>query len=71
MSQIIRKKCNGAYKHDNEFKLTDLILQTPMVREFSGNSREAVPEQIVMKCRTCTEGRVVFTRSELERLLHA
>ncbi len=68
MSQIIRKKCNGANKHDNDFKLTDLILRTFTVRELTTNSAAEIPEQIVMKCRTCTEGRVVFTRNELEKI---
>lgn len=68
MSQIIRKKCNGTNKHDNEFKLTDLIIKIPMVRGHS-TSGDEIPEQIVMKCRTCTEGRVVFTREDLQKVL--
>ena len=71
MSQIIRKKCNGANKHDNDFKLSDLVSRTSTVRELTTNSRDEIPEQIVMKCRTCTEGRVVFTRSELEKIYGA
>ena len=68
MNQIIRKKCDGANKHGNEFKLSDLISRTSTVRELTTNSGDEIPEQIVMKCRTCSEGRVVFTRSELEKI---
>jgi hypothetical protein len=28
-----------------------------------------LPHELVFKCRLCTEGRVVFTRSDLERVI--
>lgn len=66
MSQIIRKKCNGQAKHDNDFTRDELLRPTPLTR--SGAAAAALPPELVFKCRTCTEGRVVFTRRELEKI---
>ena len=73
MSQLIRKKCNGKENHDNDFTRDDLLRKTPTVKSGTINSNAAddLPNELVFKCRTCTEGRVVFTRSDLERVLQA
>ncbi|MBS1790483.1 MAG: hypothetical protein JST85_22370 [Acidobacteria bacterium] len=69
MSQIIRKKCNGKEKHDNEFTRDELLRKMPVTRNSSINPISAdLPNELVFKCRTCTEGRIVFTRSELEAI---
>ena len=70
MSQIIRKKCNGKEKHDNDFTRDDLLRKTPVAKSASASASAELPNDVVrvFKCRTCTEGRVVFTRSELERV---
>ena len=69
MSQLIRKKCNGTGKHDNDFTRDDLLRATPVVRGGAPFAARAdLPEELVFKCRTCTEGRVVFIRSELEHI---
>lgn len=69
MSQLICKKCNGANKHDNEFTRDDLLRKTPVAKSASPYASAELPERLVFPCRTCTEGRVVFTRSDLERVL--
>ena len=69
MSQLIRKKCNGANKHDNEFTRDDLLRKTPVAKSASPFASAELPNELVFKCRICTEGRVVFTRSDLERVL--
>ena len=71
MSQLIRKKCNGANKHDNDFTRDDLRRKTPVAKSASASASAELPNELVFKCRTCTEGRVVFTRSDLERVLQA
>lgn len=70
MSQIIRKKCNGKEKHDNDFTRDELLRKMPVTRKVSAIPSAAtdLPNELVFKCRNCTEGRVVFTRSDLERL---
>ena len=69
MSQIIRKKCNGKEKHDNDFTRDELLRKVPVTRGAPANPATAdLPNELVFKCRTCTEGRVVFTRSELEAI---
>lgn len=72
MSQIIRKKCNGQAKHDNDFTRDELLRKLPVTRSAPAHPAAAdLPNELVFKCRTCTEGRVVFTRSELERVAKA
>lgn len=70
MSQIIRKKCNGKEKHDNDFTRDELLRKMPVTRSAAATPLAAadLPNELVFKCRTCTEGRVVFTRSELEAI---
>ncbi|MBI3422478.1 MAG: hypothetical protein HY011_06025 [Acidobacteria bacterium] len=69
MSQIIRKKCNGKEKHDNDFTRDDLLRKAPVVRIAPAPPAAAdVPNELVCRCRTCTDGRVVFTRSELGKV---
>ncbi|MBS1812843.1 MAG: hypothetical protein JST84_32045 [Acidobacteria bacterium] len=64
------KKCNGANKHDNDFTRDDLLRKTPVAKSASPYASVELPNKLVFKCRVCTEGRVVFTRSDLERVLH-
>ena len=70
MSQIIRKKCNGQAKHDNDFTRDELLRKLPVTRSAPAHPAAAadLPNELVFKCRACTEGRVVFTRSELEKV---
>jgi len=70
MSQIIRKKCNGQEKHDNDFTRDELLRKMPVTRSAAANPFAAadLPNELVFKCRACTEGRVVFIRSELEAI---
>ena len=70
MTQRIRKKCNNLKeKHDNDFTRDDLLRKTPVAKSASPSASAELPETLVFKCHTCTEGRVVFTRSDLERVL--
>jgi hypothetical protein len=70
MSQIIRKKCNGKEKHDNDFTRDELLRKMPVTRKASAipSASADLPKELVFKCRYCPEGRVVFTRSELEAI---
>ena len=68
MSQLIRKKCNGKEKHDNDFTRDQLLRKAPVVRGAPAHPAADVPNELVFKCRTCTEGRVVFTRSDLKAI---
>ena len=38
MSQLIRKKCNGANKHDNDFTRDDLLRKTPTVKSAAASA---------------------------------
>jgi hypothetical protein len=70
MSQIVKKRCNGPNKHENEFKLEDLKREIPVTRKGSANSGSPInwPEELVLRCRFCAEGHVVIMRAELELL---
>jgi hypothetical protein len=70
MNRVVRKKCNGTNKHENEFRFEDLLKTIPVSKGGSAGGGESfnLPNELVMKCRFCTEGRVVFTRSDIEQL---
>jgi hypothetical protein len=68
MGQLIRKKCNGANKHDNDFTREALLEKLPVAKSAATHPSVDLPNDLVFKCRTCTEGRVVFTRSDLEKI---
>lgn len=65
MGQIIRVRCNGANKHVNEVDLDDALREDSIARR-SDFSAAAVPERIVLRCRECTDGRVIVTRMMIE-----
>lgn len=65
MGQIIRVRCNGANKHVNEVDLDDALREDSIARG-ANFSAAAVPERIVLRCRECTEGRVIVTRLMIE-----
>ena len=71
MSQIIRKQCNGTNKHANDFNRDDLLRKIPVPKSAAMGASTELPNELVFKCRTCTEGRVVFTRSDLEKITGA
>jgi len=63
MTNFIKIKCNGPTPHLNEVDLSKLLQPDKVVR--GGQSTylpSALPERSVLKCRFCTEGRVVITR---------
>ena len=70
MNRRVKKRCNGPNRHENEFALEDLRRETPVAKDAGGRGGHHIdwPEEVVMRCRFCTEGRVVFTGAELGRI---
>jgi hypothetical protein len=69
MARIVKIHCNGSGQHVNEIDLDKVLQPTPVIR-LLGWRRSApatVPERLVLKCRHCTEGRVVVTRDIIEK----
>jgi hypothetical protein len=67
MTCTIKIKCNGPTPHLNEVDL-DKLPQPVMVVKSSQpvHSLPQPPERQVLKCRFCTEGRVVITRKMIQ-----
>jgi hypothetical protein len=65
MNQIIKIKCNGPNQHVNDIDLGKVLQPTTVVRSTLLGFRPGppeIPERLVLRCRFCTEGRVVITR---------
>ena len=69
MAQVIKVTCNGPQQHVNEVDLDAALEPTIVLRTSpSVSSVAAVPERLVLKCRFCTEGRIVLTRRMMDEL---
>ena len=64
MGQVIKVRCNGPNKDVNDVKLSDILRETPLARDYNASSE--FPERIVLPCRFCTNGKVVITQAMLE-----
>ncbi len=65
MGQVIKVRCNGQGKHVNEVDLDDALNETTTLRSARVPSRLA-PERVVLRCRECTDGKVIVTRAMIE-----
>jgi hypothetical protein len=65
MGQIIKIRCNGANRHVNEVDVDDALRGDSVARRADFSS-SIVPERIVLRCRECTDGRVIVTRVMIE-----
>jgi hypothetical protein len=67
MAEIIKIRCNGPTPHVNEVNLSDALREQPIARQVALTT-PLVPERIVLQCTSCTEGRVILTRSMIEEV---
>jgi hypothetical protein len=65
MGQIIKVRCNGANRHVNEVDVDGALREDSVARRVDFAS-PVVPERIVLRCRECTDGRVIVTRVMIE-----
>jgi hypothetical protein len=72
MARIVQIECNGPNKHVNEVDPGELLKPTVVSKGFPSSIPlpDDVPERFVMKCRFCTEGRVIITREMLLEMLN-
>lgn len=71
MATIIKVRCNGPGKHVNDVDIDELIRPTPVLRSIiydplAEAAKPALQLRYQLKCRFCTEGRVVVTREMIE-----
>jgi len=67
----IKVRCNGPNHHVNEVDVDDLVRATHTVR-FAGPDPESpypldIADRSVLRCVSCTEGKVVITREMIEK----
>ena len=60
MPQIMKVTCNGPEKHVNTIDVNAMLQEAPTFRS------PTVPERLVSKCVSCTEGKVVITRAMIQ-----
>lgn len=66
MAHTIQIKCNGPNQHVNEVDLDKALRPTPVVR---GGPPPVRPERVVIPCRSCTEGKIVLSRTMIDEIL--
>lgn len=65
MGQVINVRCNGPNRHVNEVDLDDALRETSTLRSADLFS-PSTPERVVLRCRECTDGKVIVTRGMVE-----
>jgi hypothetical protein len=66
MAEIMKIRCNGPSRHVNEVDLDEALREQPIARRIDFTSPD-VPDRIVLRCRECTDGKVILTRSMIEQ----
>lgn len=70
MAKIVKIKCNGVGQHVNDVDL-DRALEEAVAYKGAEARLPNLPERVTLRCRVCTEGRIVITRPMLEEMLGA
>ena len=65
MGQILKVRCNGPNKHVNDVDLDDILREVPIAKR-ADFSTPSVPERVVLRCRECSDGKVIVTRVMIE-----
>ena len=66
MAEIIKVRCNGPNQHVNEVDLDEALREESIARRVDF-TQPAVPDRIVLRCRECTDGKVILTRAMIEQ----
>ena len=66
MAEIIKVRCNGPNRHVNDVDLGEALREEPIARRADFTPPD-VPDRIVLRCRECTDGKVILTRSMIEQ----
>ena len=66
MANIIKVQCTGPGRHVNEVNLEDVLGTAVILHGSPVVTGQSLPERIVRKCETCSEGKVIITRAMIE-----
>ena len=70
MGKVVQVSCNGSGEHINDIDL-DLALEETVVYRGPAPNVQNLPERgVTLRCRSCSEGRIVITRSMLQEMLN-
>ena len=70
MAKVVKIICNGAGQHINDVDLDRALEEAVAYRDTKARLQN-LPERVTLRCRMCTEGRIVITRKMLEEMLGA
>ena len=62
MPNIIKVKCTGPNRHENEVDIEHLLGTDVVLRGTPIETGRPIPPRIVRKCIECVEGKVIITR---------
>jgi len=66
MATIIKVKCTGAGRHENEIDLDDILGDDVITYGAPIDTGRQIPARIVRRCDECDEGKVILTREMIE-----
>ena len=69
MSQLMKIRCNGPAKCENEVDLNDVVKRTVITRGRALPPTSQLQERYVLKCQHCTVGRVIITKRMIKDFL--
>ena len=62
MPNIIKVKCTGPNRHENEVDIEGLLGTDVVLRGTPIDTGRPIPQRIVRRCAECVEGKVIITR---------
>ena len=69
MAKIIKVRCTGAGRHQNEIDIEDVLGPDVVLGGSPIDTGRPIPARIVRRCDVCAEGKVIITREMIEENL--
>ncbi len=69
MAKIIKVRCTGPERHENEINLDDIIGEDVVVYGSPIITGRDLPARVVRRCDVCDQGKVIITREMIEEQL--
>ena len=69
MAKIVKVRCTGAGRHENEIDIEDVLGPDVVLHGNPIDTGRPIPARIVRRCEVCDEGKVILTREMIEQNL--
>ena len=68
MGKKIKVRCTGRQRCENEVDLDEVLRPRPILKNLTSQCELSWDERIVLKCRFCSEGKVIIDRDMIRRV---